>query len=83
MAFAVDAGSRSVVAGFSDLRRWIASTTHGTDASMWRDMVWHFKKYFGRVSCVGSPASMAADAERTGKRWHRGQKAAKAFYLAA
>ncbi len=55
----------------------------GIDASMWRDMVWHFKKYFGRSSCVGSPSSMAADAARTGKRWHRGQKAAKAFYLAA
>jgi REP element-mobilizing transposase RayT len=55
----------------------------GMDASMWRDMVWHFKKYFGRSSCVGSPSAMAADAERNGKRWHRGQKAAKAFYLAA
>lgn len=55
----------------------------GIDASMWRDMVWHFKKYFGRSSCLGSPSAMAADAERHGKRWHRGQKTAKAFYLAA
>jgi hypothetical protein len=50
---------------------------------MWRDLVWHFKKYFGRSSCVGSPSAMAADAERTGKRWHRGQKTAKAFCFAA
>jgi hypothetical protein len=55
----------------------------GIDASMWRDMVWHFKKYFGRSACVGSPESMAADAARTGKRWHRGQRAARAFFLAA
>lgn len=55
----------------------------GIDASMWRDMVWHFKKYFGRSTCVGSPESMAADAARAGKRWHRGQRAARAFYLAA
>jgi hypothetical protein len=58
-------------------------STLGIDASMWRDLVWHFKKYFGRSSCAGSPSAMAADAERTGKRWHRGQKAAKAFCLAA
>jgi hypothetical protein len=55
----------------------------GIDASMWRDMVWHFKKYFGRSTCLGSPESMAADAARTGKRWHRGQRAARAFFLAA
>jgi len=55
----------------------------GIDAAMWRDLVWHFKKYFGRSSCVGSPSSMAADAERYGKRWHRGQKTARAFCLAA
>lgn len=55
----------------------------GINAGMWRDMVWHFRKHFGRGSCVGSPSAMVADAERTGKRWHRGQKAVKAFYLAA
>jgi REP element-mobilizing transposase RayT len=55
----------------------------GIDASMWRDMVWHFKKYFGRSTCVGSPESMAADAARTGKRWHRGQRVARVFFLAA
>lgn len=54
-------------------------TSLGIEAGMWRDLVWHFKKYFGRCSCVGSPAAMAADAERTGKRWHRGQKAIEAF----
>ena len=53
----------------------------GIDASMWRDLVWHFKKYFGRCSCVGSSVGMAAGAERTGKRWHRGQKSARAFCL--
>lgn len=64
----------------SDLANVLASL--GIDASMWRDMVWRFKKYFGRSTCVGSPESMAADAERTGKRWHRGQRAARAFHLA-
>lgn len=55
----------------------------GIDVTMWRDMVWHFKKYFGRSTCIGSPAAMAADAEKCGKRWHRGQRAARGLYLAA
>ncbi len=48
----------------------------GIEASMWRDLVWDFKRYFGRASCAGSPESMAADAARTGKRFHRGQRQA-------
>lgn len=49
-------------------------SSFGIDSEKWRDLVWNFKKYFGRSSCVGSPASMAKDAERTGKRWHSGQR---------
>lgn len=49
-------------------------TKLGIDCSMWRDLVWNFKKYFGRSSCAGSPESMAADAQRHGKRSHAGQR---------
>ena len=55
----------------------------GIDAAMWRDLVWHFKKYFGRCACVGSASAMASDAKRTGKRWHRGQKVARACFAAS
>jgi len=58
-------------------------TSLGIDWTMWRDMVWHFKKYFGRCSCIGSPEAMAADALKSGKRWHRGQRAVRGLYLAA
>ncbi|OYW18505.1 MAG: hypothetical protein B7Z55_10490 [Planctomycetales bacterium 12-60-4] len=51
-----------------------ALSSLGIEASMWRDLVWNFKRYFGRASCAGSPESMAADASRTGKRFHRGQR---------
>ncbi len=51
-----------------------ALTSLGIEVSMWRDLVWNFKRYFGRASCAGSPESMAADAARTGKRFHRGQR---------
>ncbi len=55
----------------------------GIDASLWHDLVWNFKKYFGRGTCMGSPAAMAEDAERSGKRWHRGQKIARGFFAVA
>ncbi len=55
----------------------------GIDASLWRDLVWNFKKYFGRGTCMGSPAAMAEDAERSGKCWHRGQKIARTFFVTA
>ena len=48
-------------------------TELGIDASMWRDLVWHWQRYFGKSSCVGSPESMKADAENLGHHWHRGQ----------
>ncbi len=50
-----------------------ALTSLGIEASMWRGLVWNFKRYFGRASCAGSPESMAADAAHTGKRFHRCQ----------
>jgi hypothetical protein len=45
----------------------------GIDATMWRDLVWNFKKYFGKSSCAGSPQSMSSDSQKNGLRWHRGQ----------
>ncbi len=53
------------------------------DASMWRELVWNFKKYFGRSSCVGSSRSLSADAERHGKQWHRGQRLAENCFTAS
>jgi len=57
-------------------------TSLGIDASMWLELVWNFKRYFGRGSCAGSSAAMAAEAQRHGRSWHRGQKTARAFFAA-
>jgi len=56
-------------------------TELGIDASMWRDLVWNWHRYFGRSSCAGRPESMRDDAERTGHRWHRGQRSASACFV--
>jgi hypothetical protein len=55
----------------------------GIEATMWRDLVWEFKRYFGKSSCAGSPEAMAADAARTGKSFHRGQRQSRACFAAA
>jgi hypothetical protein len=60
-----------------------ALTSLGIEASMWRDLVWNFKRYFGRASCAGSPDAMAADAARHGKRFHRFQRQASECFLGA
>ena len=59
-----------------------ALTSLGIEATMWRDLVWNFKRYFGRASCAGSPESMAEDAHRTGKRFHRGQRKVRECFAA-
>jgi hypothetical protein len=43
----------------------------GIDGGMWSDLVWNFKRYFGRR--VGSPQSLKS---QTPGRWFKGQKAA-------
>jgi hypothetical protein len=50
----------------------------GIESSMWCDLVWNFKKYFG--STAGRPESLRADAERGGRRWRRGQQLASTCF---
>jgi len=52
----------------------------GIDASMWRDLVWHWQKFFGKSTCVGRPEAMRSDAEQQGKQWHRGQRNASVCF---
>lgn len=56
-------------------------TAIGIDASMWRDLVWNWQKYFGKTSCVGSPTSMTDDAQKQGKHFHRGQRSAASCFV--
>jgi hypothetical protein len=52
----------------------------GVDSSMWCDLVWNYKRYFGKSRCSGSPKSMIADAKRHNRRWSRGQRQAAACF---
>jgi len=52
----------------------------GIDASMWRDLVWNYKRYFGRASCAGRPETLARQAEHDGKRFYPGQRVARSCF---
>jgi len=52
----------------------------GIDASMWCDLVWDFKKYFGS-SAVGSPQSVTEDAKERGRKWSRGQRSSSICFV--
>lgn len=46
----------------------------GIAETMWRDLVWNFKRYFGRSSCAGSPQALAVEAARQARSWYAGQR---------
>jgi REP element-mobilizing transposase RayT len=46
----------------------------GIEGSMWLDLVWNFKRYFGHSA--GSPSSLKADAASRSRQWARGQRSA-------
>ncbi len=54
----------------------------GVDLSQWSDLMQNFRQYFGGANCIGTSASMAADAQRVGRRWHRGQRAVAGLFTA-
>jgi hypothetical protein len=55
-------------------------TSLGIDASMWSDLVWNYKKYFGRSSSSGSPEKMKSNAASHSKRFTPGQRRAQACF---
>ena len=48
------------------------------DAGMWCDLVWNFKRYFR--SSAGRPQSLRDEAQRRGRHWVQGQRAAEACF---
>ena len=53
----------------------------GIDGRMWCDLVWNFKKYFGRGSAAGSPASMKESASQRHRNFARGQSAVAGCFV--
>jgi hypothetical protein len=52
----------------------------GVEASMWSDLVWNYKRYFGKSSSAGSPDRMKEKAALNKRAYTPGQKAiAKCF----
>ena len=53
----------------------------GIEGSMWCDLVWSFKKYFGRSSAAGSPQSLRSAAKQNGRHFTRGQRSVKGCFI--
>ncbi len=53
----------------------------GIDGKMWSDLVWNFKKYFGRGSAAGSPKSLKESAAQRNRKFAPGQNAAAGCFF--
>jgi REP element-mobilizing transposase RayT len=52
----------------------------GIESSMWRDLVWNYRKYFGRSRACGHPKHLRAEADRQHKRYLHGQHLSAACF---
>ena len=57
-------------------------TRIGINGSMFIDLVWNFKKYFGRGNSAGSPNRMKENAESRGRKFSHGQRSAANCFVA-
>ena len=53
----------------------------GIDGRMWVDLVWRFKKHFGKSGAAGSPQSMRESAAGNQRKFTRGQRSAAACFV--
>ncbi len=53
----------------------------GIDGRMWVDLVWRFKKYFGRSSAAGSPQSLRESASQHNRKFARGQRSSASCFV--
>ena len=53
----------------------------GIDGKMWSDLVWNFKKYFGRGSAAGSPNSLKESAGQRNRKFVHGQNAVAGCFV--
>ncbi len=53
----------------------------GIASAMWSDLVWNYKKYFGKSSSAGKPENMRAAALHTERRFVRGQRLATGCFV--
>ncbi len=54
----------------------------GIAGEMWRDLVWNFKRYFGRSSAAGSPQSLKDSAAKRNREFAHGQKLVRKCFTA-
>jgi len=53
----------------------------GIEGQMWCDLVWNFKKYFGRGSAAGSPKSLKESASKRNRKFVPGQNSVSECFV--
>lgn len=53
----------------------------GIEAGMWCDLVWNFKKYFGRASATGKPSNLQQRAATNNHSFLHGQRSARECFV--
>ncbi len=53
----------------------------GIDGTLWCDLVWNFKKYFGRSGAAGKPSSLKLAAAKRSRKFLHGQRSAAACFV--
>ena len=53
----------------------------GISGEMWSRLVWDYERYFGKGTAAGSLGSLQASAEKRGRKFTRGQRAAAACFV--
>ncbi|MEP3478178.1 MAG: hypothetical protein ABJZ55_02915 [Fuerstiella sp.] len=73
---------REALGGQETVPKHVAAvlSKHGIESSMFKDLVWNWRRYFGRSTCAGKSENMKSHAEQQGRQYHSGQRqAAKVF----
>ena len=67
----------------TQLTETLATVFHtlGIQPAAWNDLVWNFKRYFGRSSRAGSTRSMVNAAKKDGKHWYRGVRSTEHCFV--
>lgn len=53
----------------------------GIEPALWKDLIWNWRRYFGRSTCAGRSESMKSHAEKQGRHHLAGQRQAARVFV--
>lgn len=56
-------------------------SANGIDGNVWKDLIWNWRKYFGRSTCAGRSETMQTQADKQGRHHLSGQRQAARVFV--